>query len=246
MEFRNAGLSAGAAMKITKNIMEGVRSMKEPTPLPLTDFILEKDNPAVEACMKRLLKNKSANREKTIDDDPRWRQKTQEFCFQNKISYSSMKPPVEFDNSPWFNALPHREQESIIAHHIKHAREDESTSRLSVKTMDANYCISRTALRTDGVLATLMPNARVCMSGPDIEEGFRVLSGLEALSIQGMDATLLAKYAASSGSLDTDQLFRDMAGNAFAGPIAVAFVISILCQSQQHDEEDVSALILKS
>ena len=84
------------------------------------------------------------------------------------------------------------------------------------------------------------------MSGPDIEEGFRVLSGLEALSIQGMDATLLAKYAASSGSLDTDQLFRDMAGNAFAGPIAVAFVISILCQSQQHDEEDVSALILKS
>ena len=114
MEFRNAGLSAGAAMKTTKNIMEGVRSMKEPTPLPLTDFILEKDNPAVEACMKRLLKNKSANREKTIDDDPRWRQKTQEFCFQNKISYSSMKPPVEFGNSPWFNALPHRKQDSII------------------------------------------------------------------------------------------------------------------------------------
>ena len=46
------------------------------------------------------------------------------------------------------------------------------------------------------------------MSGLDIQEGFRVLSGLEALSIQGMDATLLAKYAASSASLDTDQLFQ--------------------------------------
>ena len=156
-----------------------------------------------------------------------------------------MQPPIEFGDSPWFNSLPHREQESITAHHIMIARANETTSRITMSTMDANYCISRTAVRTDGILATLMPNARVCMSGLDVDEGFRVLSGLESLSIQGLDSTMLAQYAAMNASLDTDQLFRDMAGNAFAGPVALAFVISILSHNQR-DEEDVSAFILES
>ena len=75
-----------------------------------------------------------------------------------------------------------------------------------------------------------MPNARVCLSVRDIDEGFRVLSGVESLSLQGVDATLLAEYAVSSASLDTGQLFRHMAGNAFAGPAFLVLVISILCQ----------------
>ena len=76
----------------------------------------------------------------------------------------------------------------------------------------------------DGVLNTLVPEGRVVL----IKEK-RLLTGFEALRVQGFPEAPLVQFAKDQGGpAAVDSKFFDLAGNAFSAPAIAAVVVSIV------------------
>lgn len=124
-------------------------------------------------------------------------------------------------DGPWIQALPEREHRSLKALQIVHG---------DMESVDTNPSLDRMSPTTDGKLNTILPDNRVVLFKKFVPRP-RVLAGVECLALQGFPAPLAETVANQDEDSEPDQfdgLFRDLAGNAYSGPVFGAFLLSFL------------------
>jgi site-specific DNA-cytosine methylase len=107
MRVEGSGLSWAEADALCQKIMRKAKSLTVP-PLPLKAFMLPATAPEVSQYLATKLKNRMP--EKSNVD---WLASAQELCKTKGIRLSDLQVPAATRFSPWYDALPTREQHAL-------------------------------------------------------------------------------------------------------------------------------------
>ena len=190
--------------------------------IDLQNFILPDESPIVQEHLQVMMDNKVADdRIRAMNDigEPKWRAQMQDLCSKANMSYSTLKVPAELENSEWFTSLPLREQHGLCFW---------SASRPDLTFLDLSQMPTRMRPCEEPFVPTLTPGAKFMMFS--VGSVPRLMTGHEAMLLQGFPFSLLSKFRDSKVLIEKKQesLFMDMSGNAFTGSVIAAIIMAAL------------------
>eukprot|EP00959_Pyramimonas_sp_CCMP1952_P229491 4798323-Pyramimonas_sp.AAC.1 len=114
----------------------------------------------------------------------KWRADIQRMCASSSIPYSTLERPDSMQGSKWYNGLPTREQHGIA--YWARARNDMTFLDISQMPERMNPC-------THATTPTITPSGRFMMFPPIVPEP-RLLTGFEAMMLQGFPRSMLVEF----------------------------------------------------
>ena len=181
--------------------------------LPPKDVLVQK--------LDDLVKVKAQDNEKA--GRLRWKESKKDMLIEAGLRESQLKASPEVAASPWFQALNSSEQFKI-EFHMQVSQEDEE----QITSLDVQQSPDRVPIGRNSMLSCLLPASRIFMVPPLVNKP-RMLTGHEMLAFQGIPMTVLKKAQVGLGQSikEADQLYADLAGNAYSAFCASAVLISI-------------------
>eukprot|EP00969_Alexandrium_andersonii_P136620 6043838-Alexandrium_andersonii.AAC.1 len=104
---------------------------------------------------------------------------------------------------------------------------------MGMTSLDTSQCVTRMAAGHGEILETVTPSSRVVLFPPVVPK-LRGLTGFESMTVIGMPTDFLHGFAAenlNSGRItdaNMDNIWYNMAGNAFNSGVFAAIMISLL------------------
>ena len=159
------------------------------------------------------------------------------------LPYSSIYPPLKQTKSRWAGLLTDRELQALGF---------EMVTKPGVEIVDVSQNVGRGIVSCNRSVPTLTPTAKMWLVNGGVEASGAVeshprpLVGKEMLELQGFPTALISEEAGHMCVGDmgvADNLYADLAGNMFTGPLVLAFLIAIMCTIRlpAEDDEDESA-----
>ena len=200
--------SHSAALRSLQLMSEAIQHMKIPECGKMQDFLLQDDDDMV----INELRHWEAVKEAQSDKDSRdtlWRKKHQAEFAKAGLRWGHEEAPVEVRNSPWYQALPPREQDLILFTIL--------TSPDAV-SLDTSQSLGRHRVRKAS--QTTFPTVTPCEKRYMLDRQ-RLRTGYEALSLQAFPWQLC------DVAVDCNTL-HSLAGNAWTGTVCMAVVFSMI------------------
>ena len=222
--MEDTGLDERQAKDLAESMMQLVSMLQIPEPLPLANFLLSEEHRYIQQLRMfnedkvRQDKDKVRVPEKA---DAAWRAECLSLCRKHGIDYQSLDLEHGMKDHRGVAHLPPRERKGLALW----MRVDNSMT-----TLDVQPSMSRMCRGHEHILPTITPQGKTVL----MDRG-RILSGLEALSIQGYPPQLLLKYVEDMKSKKDeskpDGLLHDLAGNAFTGVVMLTLIIAVITLS---------------
>ena len=200
--------SHSAALRSLQLMSEAIQHMKIPECGKMQDFLLQDDDDMV----INELRHWEAVKEAQSDKDSRdtlWQKKHQAEFAKAGLRWGHEEAPVEVRNSPWYQALPPRDQDLILFTIL--------TSPDAV-SLDTSQSLGRHRVRKAS--QTTFPTVTPCEKRYMLDRQ-RLRTGYEALSLQAFPWQLC------DVAVDCNTL-HSLAGNAWTGTVCMAVVFSMI------------------
>jgi hypothetical protein len=221
------------AYSVAKKIVEFATSLKarDGERMPLSMYVRPAQDKYVQLVHEGLAQTKLKSYEHDILDTV-WMTDLGSIAKKKKLLVSQVKPSDATINSTCFGNLPLREQRAIALYET-----DARRFGFSIDSMDTSQGIPRMTVCTDGSTPTFLPNGRVIVFPPHVDE-MRMLVGREKLNMQGIPDAYMELFIREVNDLsyaEHDSLLANLAGNAFPGSIIFCFLVSILKHAKLVD-----------
>ena len=212
------------------SIVKGIKKLQVDA-IDSENILLADDDPVLVQKLDDLVKVKAQDNEKA--GRLRWKESKKDMLIEAGLRESQLKASPEVAASPWFQALNSSEQFKI-EFHMQVSQEDEE----QITSLDVQQSPDRVPIGRNSMLSCLLPASRIFMVPPLVNKP-RMLTGHEMLAFQGIPMTVLKKAQVGLGQSikEADQLYADLAGNAYSAFCASAVVISIFAHMSWGEDQ---------
>ena len=207
LNVKKLGITAPEAHTLLRKVFATINSMKVSCP-SLQPFLLKAKDSYLKQELSRRVRAKTGEHQGPSS----WKSLHQKECEGMPGGFRNCFPDATITESPWFKLMGNRESMALAKAITDHPK---------AISVDVYQSMNRVFIGTEKTVSTIVPGCHQWLT-----KHRRFLVGLEAMAIQGWDLERLRDVAAEFGT--SDNIMRDMAGNAFTKGICNAVIVSLL------------------